>query len=177
MSNTAEKKRWWTKIGLFFSDVEEKLLSSLLLILIVISCGQILLRGFDTGGLLWADPLLRHLVVWSGFLGAAMASSKGKHISLDIIGHLLPEKVNRWVTALSHIFSALVAAVLTWASVLFIISEKEFGPTGLMGIPSYLWNLIFPLCFCLMTVRYFSQAVVSIHTIISAKPLPESTVQ
>ena len=81
-----------------------------------------------------------------------MATSKGKHITIDILGYLLPSRLKRWVIALNHLFSTCVATLLTWAAILFIISEKEFGPAGLMGVPSYIWNLIFPLSFFLITI-------------------------
>lgn len=175
MSNSVNTVQWWEKTTTALQLIEERLLGVLLLFLIFLSCTRILTRGFDTGGLLWADPLLRYLVLWSGFLGAAMATSRGKHITIDILGYLLPSRLKRWVTALSHLFSTCVAALLTWASLLFIISEKEFGPAGLMGVPSYIWNLIFPLSFFLITIRYGYRAIHTIYAIIANKSLPEST--
>jgi len=45
--------------------MEECALSLLLCAMILLSCLQIFLRQFFDSGLLWADPLLRHLVVWA----------------------------------------------------------------------------------------------------------------
>ena len=57
-----------------FDRVEEKMLCLLLAAMIVLACLQIFLRTAVSGGLLWIDPLLRYLVLWSGLLGAVAAS-------------------------------------------------------------------------------------------------------
>ena len=60
--------------------LEEALLSILLTAMIVLACYQIGLRWFTSGGLPWIDPLLRYLVLWSGLLGAVLATAKDNHI-------------------------------------------------------------------------------------------------
>jgi TRAP-type C4-dicarboxylate transport system permease small subunit len=122
--------------------------------MIILACLQIVLRGVFSSGLLWADPLLRYLVLWSGLLGAAMATSRGSHIALDLAGYLLPKRFLAVVQLLCHLFSAITAGFLTWASVLFIRSEAEFGSPGLFDLPTWGWNMIFPLAFSLITLRY-----------------------
>lgn len=158
----------------FMAQVEEKALSLLLLVMIILSCSLILLRMSGTsGGMLWADQLLRYLVLWSGFLGAAMATSKDRHISLDVFGTFLPPGFKVWVLLLTHVFSAVVSVLLTWASFLFILSEKEYATAGLLGLSSYQWNLIFPISFCLITFRYLFKTTRVIQSVVTGKPLPE----
>lgn len=135
--------------------IEETVLCLLLLTMILLSCLQILLRSVFASGLLWADPLIQQLVLWSGLLGAAMATAKGKHISLDVINYLIPEKIQPWILLLVHVFSALTATLLTYASYLFLQSEMKYGNPGLLGLPSWIWNLIFPLAFTLIAGRYY----------------------
>ena len=61
---------------------EEIILTIFLTSLILLACYQIGLRWFTSGGLFWIDPLLRYLVLWSGLLGAVLATAKNNHISL-----------------------------------------------------------------------------------------------
>ncbi|MDE2237792.1 MAG: TRAP transporter small permease subunit, partial [Elusimicrobia bacterium] len=42
---------------------------------------QVLRRELFGSGALWADPLLRSLVLWVGFLGAALAAAEDKHFA------------------------------------------------------------------------------------------------
>ena len=162
--------------GLFslLARVEESILGAFLLIMILLACVQILLRSAFSGGLTWADPLLRYLVLWSGLLGAARATSQGKHISMDIIGFLVPEPLHPWLHAATNLFSAIVAGFLSWAAWLFIRSEMQFGTTKLFSIPSWIWNVIFPIAFTLITLRFLMAAWSALATILCLKNNPEN---
>ena len=131
----------------------EWLLSLILTSIILLACLQIVLRMFFQSGLLWIDPLLRYLVLWVGFLGAVIATSRSKHICLDLLQKRLV-KMRPYLQIMTDLFSLLASAGLAWASWLFIKSEIEFGTAILLGIPSWGWNLIFPLAFGLMTLQY-----------------------
>ncbi|SHO43237.1 TRAP transporter small permease [Desulfopila aestuarii] len=145
---------------------EELVLCLLLGFMIVLACVQIALRTFFGGGLLWADPLLRYLVLWSGLLGASMATSRGEHIALDLAGYLLPEKLQPLVQLACHLFALITSGFLTWASILFIQSEIEYGSPGLLDIPTWGWNMIFPLAFLLITLRYLALVFTTTTTIL-----------
>lgn len=138
----------------YLSQLETVLLCLLLTAMVVLACLQIVLRTFFDSGLLWVDPLLRYLVLWSGLLGAALATSRGKHIAIDLADHLIGERLQPVVKLFCSLFSAATAGVLTWASILFIRNEFEFGGEALFNIPAWCWNVIFPLSFMLITVRY-----------------------
>lgn len=133
---------------------EEIVLGLLLSSMILLACLQIVLRSVFASGLPWADPLLRYLVLWSGLLGASMATSRGNHIAIDLAGFLIPKWLQPLIQLLCHLFSAITSGFLAWASVLFLQSEIEFGSPGLLDLPSWGWNLIFPLAFVLITLRY-----------------------
>lgn len=138
---------------------EELVLCLLLGTMIVLACLQITLRTFFSGGLLWADPLLRYLVLWSGLLGASMATSRGEHIALDLASYLLPEKAQPLVQFACHFFALVTSGFLTWAAILFLKSEIEYGGPGLLDLPTWSWNLIFPLAFALISLRYLALVV------------------
>ncbi len=135
--------------------LEETFLCLLLTSMIILACVQIFLRFFFAGGFVWADPLLRHMVLWAGFFGAAVATKKGKHISIDIISHLLPESYKPWLQVILNLFSAGVCSVLTYAAINFVRDEALYGGRGLLHIPSWGLNLIFPLAFAIITLRFF----------------------
>ncbi len=157
----------------WYARIEEAILGILLLTMIVLACLQIFLRSFFSSGLLWADPLLRYLVIWSGMLGAAMATSRGKHIALDLISFLVPASIQAWVTLVTHLFSTTVAAFLTYAAYLFIINEMEYGGATLLSVPSWVWNLIFPIAFALITLRFFTALLLQIRGIFSSSIRPD----
>ena len=143
------------------------LLCLLLVAMIVLACLQIGLRTFFSGGLLWADPLLRYLVLWCGLLGAVVATREKKHIAIDVIGYLAPEQVKPWIELVIDIFSSIVAAVLTWAAVIFVRNEMLYGNSPLLTVPSWGWNLIFPVAFALITIYFLLAIAADIRTLAS----------
>lgn len=157
-----------------FQRLEEGFLCLLLTLMIVLACLQIVLRGVFSGGLLWIDPLLRHMVLWSGLFGAAAATGKGKHIALDVASYLIPAPLTPWLRLLIHLFSAVVAVVLTWAAVIFVNNEMDFGGTSLLSIPSWCWNLVFPLAFALIGLRFLVEAATDVMALCGKIPGKQS---
>jgi TRAP-type C4-dicarboxylate transport system permease small subunit len=152
-----------------FYHLEEVLLSSLLVTMIFLACLQIILRGIFSSGLNWIDPLIPYLVLWSGLLGAAVATRMNKHIAIDLISHLVPELLMHWLEIVIHFFSLTVCLILTWSSVIFVINEASFGDgQTVLGISSWQLNLIFPLAFGLISIHFLIAAVSDIKATISS---------
>ena len=157
------------KTGTLLPRLEEGFLCLLLITMIVLAVVQIVLRSFFSGGFLWADPFLRYLVLWSGMFGAALATKKGKHIALDVVSYLVPVHVQPWLKCLLDFFSCIVASVLSYAAFVFVKNEAEFGATALLSIPSWYWNLVFPLAFALIAFRFLSAGVVDMLVLLGKR--------
>lgn len=140
----------------YLGKVEQWILSVLLLIMIILACTQIFLRTFFSSGLLFADEMLRYLVLWSGFLGAAMATTKGKHIALDVVSYVAPAGLKKWLLIVTNLLSFLVCCGLSWASILFIRDEYQYGGSGVLDLPTWLLYSIFPLTFILISCRFLA---------------------
>jgi TRAP-type C4-dicarboxylate transport system permease small subunit len=152
-----------------WTSLTDGLLCLLLLAMIILACVQITLRTFFAGGFLWADPLLRYLVLWSGMLGAVVATREGKHISIDVIAYLAPEKIREWIHLAINLFSCVVAGILTWAAVIFVRNESLFGTGELLNIQSWKWNLIFPAAFGLIAFHFLIALLADILALFGVK--------
>ena len=113
-------KKIFIAISSIFTWTEEAFLCLVLFAMIILACLQIFLRTFYASGILWIDPLLRYLVIWAGLFGAAVATKQSKHISIDIISHIVPEKYLPWLQILLNVFSASVCIILAYAAVKFV---------------------------------------------------------
>lgn len=143
-----------------WSRLEELTLSLILLVMILMACLQITMRVFFSSGLVWADPLLRYLVLWSGLLGAVVATRMGKHIAIDLISHFVPRTILHWLQATINFFSMTICLILTYASVVFVINEASFNNSQpLLGLASWQLNLIFPIAFGLMSCHFLISVV------------------
>ena len=52
---------------------EKGLIVSFIFLMVALSFLQVLLRLLFHSGIVWLDPMLRHMVLWAGLLGAAVA--------------------------------------------------------------------------------------------------------
>ena len=136
------------------SRLEQILIATLLTIMILLAFSQIVLRNFFDTGIDWGDALVRYLVVWVGFIGAAIATKEGKHITIDVLSRWITGAGSSAIQAISHFSSAAVCGLLTWAGIKFIWFEAQMGGTAFFKLPTWVPELIIPVTFALMTLRY-----------------------
>jgi len=141
------------------SLTEEAFLCLLLFTMVLLACIQIFLRTFYASGILWIDPLLRYMVIWAGLLGAAVATKQSKHISIDVISHTIPEKYLPWLRIFLNFFSAGVCFILTYAAIKFVRDEALYGGRGILDIPSWQLNIIYPVAFGIIASRFLLLAL------------------
>ena len=153
------------KINNFIAAIEEWFLVVMILFMVLFAFLQVLLRNLFGEGILWGDPLLRHLVLWVGFVGASLATRSKEHINMDVFGRLLKERTQLIVQVIINIFAVAVTWVLTNAAWTFIIEEKEFGDTLFSDIPVWYFQIIIPLGFLLMMIRFIIITIEKIHTL------------
>ena len=164
----------FTRLDRLIGRVEKFLLSVLLASMIAVAFLQIVLRNFFDTGLPWGDSLVRYLVLWVGFIGAALATREGSHINIDVFSRWLPG-VSKTVNSLVvHLFSCLVCAILAYASVVFVRNEKLMGGTAVFDIPVWLLQLVLPATFALMSLRYALYGAGDIAVLIG-NPSPASS--
>jgi TRAP-type C4-dicarboxylate transport system permease small subunit len=139
--------------------LEDGLLALLLTGMILLAGTQILLRNLFDTGFTWADPLLRILVLWVGLLGALAASRQDKHIAIDVLARALPEGAQRLSHALTALFTAAVCALIAWHSGRFVSMEIDAGTPGFRGLPAWWFELIIPVAFGLIGLRYLLRSL------------------
>jgi TRAP-type C4-dicarboxylate transport system permease small subunit len=149
----------WEQVDAFIDRVEQTFISILLSVMILIAFLQIVLRNLFATGLSWGDPLVRNLVLWVGFIGAALATREGKHISIDVMSQLVPSRGRIVIEVIIHVSSFIICGLLTFAAVKFIRNEALMGNSTFLGIRAWVPELILPITFGLMTLRYGFQSL------------------
>ncbi|MBD3333933.1 MAG: TRAP transporter small permease subunit [Candidatus Eisenbacteria bacterium] len=130
------------------------LLTFLLFGAILLSTLQIILRNLFDIGLLWIDPLLRYSVLWVGLLGAFVATRSLRHITIDIVGRMLPDHVRPGVRILTSTVSLVACALLANASWAYLEGEVVFGSEPFLGVPSWLASSVLVFGFAGMGWRF-----------------------
>jgi TRAP-type C4-dicarboxylate transport system permease small subunit len=143
-------------------EIIEKLSSYALIFsvfaMLLISVISIVLRWFSIS-IHWTEPFVRHLVFLSTFLGGVLATGRGTHIGIDIIGKYLESKnLNQfsiWITRVISITSFCTLVWLVLASISFMLIELKYGKAVFWGISSGFLVGIIPFGFSLIAYRFF----------------------
>ncbi len=141
-----------------FHRAEDGILFVLVAALVILSCSQILLRNWFEVTFLWIDSLARHLVLWSSFLGALVATREAQHVKIDAVLRMLPPVGRRFATAFGDFVAAGVCGVLTFISIRFVTDERLYAGQTFLDIPQWWLHLIFPIAFSGMTIRFMLAA-------------------
>ena len=143
-------QRWDETLG----RVERFLVVVMLGIMILLAFLQIILRNVFSTGISWVDPLVRYLVLWVGFIGAGLASKEGKHITIEVFAKWFSGHASRYLKAIPHLVSAFICGLLTFAGWTFVQNEAQMGGTAFLKIPIWIPQLIIPVTFALMSLRF-----------------------
>lgn len=133
--------------------VEIGFIALMLLGLVGLGCLQIILRNLFHWGLLWADPLMRHIVLWLGAFGAAFASARMRHISVDALSRLLPERFHPLRRFIVYGCAAIAAYLLVIATVRLVLDEKQYAEVAFLGIKTWVLEAVLPIAFAIITYR------------------------
>jgi len=144
----------WKRLDKIIDRMEQRLLVTLLSLMILIAFSQIVLRNLFDTGLAWGDPLVRNLVLWVSFIGATLATKEGKHINIDMVSQWMPPRGKILVEAITGLFSSVICALLTFAALKFIKNEAQMGGVTFLGIPLWIPEIILPITFALMALRF-----------------------
>ena len=134
--------------------LENGLLVVLLAAMIVVAGAQIVLRNIFHTSFLWADPLLRVAVLWVAMIGAMAATRSDKQISIDALSHFLPSRWKAGVRVLTDLFSAAVAGTVAWHAARLVLDDRAAGSMVMGGVPVWACEVILPVAFGVIAVRY-----------------------
>ncbi len=142
------------KINNWIARIEDWILVSLVIFMVLLAFFQVILRNFFDLGIIWGDILLRHMVLWVGFIGASLATKNNKHINIDVFKRLHKGTSQRLINLIINIVAALVSAYLAFAAYRFVLDEKEFESIIFNNIPAWPFQTIIPIGFALMSIRF-----------------------
>ncbi len=130
----------------------------------------IVLRWFSIT-YLWMDPLIRHLVFLSTFLGGVIATGSKQHIAIDIFYKIAEQQGKEKLTLSFQFLTALVSAfTLIWlitAAVNLVGTVFETEGVVFLGIHRGVLVSIIPFGLGLISYRFFIIAIESLTKLIN----------
>ena len=140
---------------------EGALLAVGLAVMVTLAFGQVVLRRFGAG-LLWGETLLKQLVMWTGFLGAALAAESDRHFAWEAHSLGAPPKWKAPLRLLASLAAAATCALLLRASWRYAADDLAAGATlttiGALEIPSWIAAAGIPGGFALLLAHFAFKA-------------------
>jgi len=147
------------RLGAAGRIAENVVLVVLLSGMMLLAVGQIVLRELFDTGFVWADELVKLMVLWLAMVGSIAAGRDNRHIRIDLLSHLLPERFVQLSRVLVDLFAAVVCAVIAWHAWRYLQLEIEFEDTVLIDTPAWIAHSIMPLAFALLAYRFAVSAL------------------
>lgn len=137
--------------------IETGLLCLIIAMMLGLAVLKIVLRyGFQTS-LLWSDIVLQHLTLWLCLLGAALATCERRHISIDVLNRILPEKITRWSNLIVDCLALIVVGILAYYGFDFLGDEQSSEATLIGNVPLWWAKSIIPVGFVLIGIHLILQ--------------------
>ncbi|MCH7980878.1 MAG: TRAP transporter small permease [Proteobacteria bacterium] len=152
------------RVGRFAENTALVVLLSTMMLLAV---AQIVLREVFSTGFIWADELIKLLVLWLAMVGSVAASRDNRHIRIDALSHILPDTAIKLTRILVDLFAVAVCAVIAWFSYQYLLLEIEFEDKVLIDTPAWIAHLIVPLAFAVISYRFAVSIAWQVYSLIT----------
>lgn len=140
---------------------EGALLVALLAVMVTLAFAQVVLRHFDMG-VIWGETVLKQLVMWTGFLGAALAARSEKHFAWEAAHVGAPESWRQPLRLLSSLAGAAVCALMLQAAWRYAADDRAAGDVlaviGSVAVPSWIASAGIPGGFALVMAHMLFKA-------------------
>ncbi len=153
---------------------EDAALVILLGSMVLLAVLQIVLRQFFGTGIVWADELIKIIVLWLAMVGSIAAARDNRHIRIDVLSHVLPESLMTLSRIVVELFAAAVCCVIAWQAWRYLQIEIEWQETVLVGVPAWVAHMIVPLAFLLIAYRFVVAVLADVYALVRRRPTETS---
>jgi len=133
--------------------VEDGFAALALLAMVVLPLVEIVGRRLFGIGIPASGPIVQHLTLWVGFLGAAIAAREGRLLALATGGFIPAGKARSAAVVFTAALTAAVAVILAFGAIDMIRAEREAGTTIGAGIQTWVAQLVLPIGFLVIAAR------------------------
>lgn len=162
---SVEQKKSW-KINQLLAKTEDILIALFLGVMVIVVFAQILLRNIYQTGISGGDELVRHLVLWIAFFGAAIATRSRAHVKIDAVKIIIPDRFKSYSDVAVNLFSCIVCCVLVYASGKFVYIEYQAQEhSTFFNLPVWVMEIVLPAGYLVIALRFARNGFSSLFTI------------
>jgi len=132
--------------------IEKSLAGISLLVLLVLSMSQVVMRNLFETGFSDIDTVARHLVLFITFMGAALVSEGNQHIKIDCVTAVINNSKKQKLKTPLLLISSLICSIFFYYALLFWLDEKSYAQSN-EQLALYL-ALILPFGFFILSLHF-----------------------
>jgi len=140
--------------------LENGVLALLFALTVAVPILEIALRATLRTGIQGVGPIVQHLTLALGMLGAAVAARDGRLLTLAVSG-FIKGKAGRAAQFASRVLAAGVTVLLVLSTLDFISAERSSGSALVYGVPVWVAELPLLAGYALIAWRLFMQSAAS----------------
>ena len=119
---------------------------SIVLAMVALPTLETVVRRFTGYGVPGAASYTEHLTLWVGFIGALLATATNHHLALSTVDLFKSEKLRGLSRGYGAMVTAVVCAILTYASIDMILADKDRVDTlPFKVVPAWFFRWVVPL--------------------------------
>jgi TRAP-type transport system small permease protein len=140
-------------------EIEGHLAVACMLLLVVITLGNVLVRYFSDQSFAWTEEVSVFLMVVMTFAGAASVASRDQHIRIEFLYESGSIERQRALRVFSACVTAVFFAVLTYLFLRLVADEFKYSETTMgLGWPRWWFSAWMPPLCALISLRALSSA-------------------
>ena len=138
-----------------YDNIEEKALIVSLVITVILTFSQVVLRYVFNNSLSWSEELIRYLFIWQCWLGISIGERYDKHLKVDIIMNFVKGKKMKAINLTAEILSLAFCIFLVYFGMVVVMMafEKE-SVSAALRLPFYIVYMALPFSAFMAGIRY-----------------------
>ena len=141
-------------IGLVVNGVEVSILVFCVAALGILLIANVFARTFFQS-IYFAEEVSMFLVMLTTFTGVSYGVRKARHIRMGAFLDAMPPKMEKIFIIIISLISAIVMAIMTWASYEYLANAMSKGHmTPALRVPKWTFYVIIPIGFGLACIQY-----------------------
>lgn len=142
---------------------ENIFLTAILIVMMFCTFTQVILRNVFSTGIIWFDPLSRYLVLWTGFIGASIATKNDKNLCVDALFRILSPLWKKRVRVFTYIISLAVSILLFVSSIAYLETERAGEEIAFLDVPVWIIQIVIPFAFVMISLRFLFKAILTAY--------------
>jgi len=147
-------KNYILKIEENIVKIEKFLLVVFVILMIILSFYQLILRLFFHSGIIWMDIFLRYLVLNTAMISAALVTYYKKHFAMDAIFNFIDKKWHKKMKIISNTFVLIISFFLIISAYKFVreefINSSIAFTIGNINIKAFIFQISIPISFLIL---------------------------